>query len=148
MILDGQLEFSDSQAVTATAVSTNSVDLGPISPNLNVAIGTGENLFIRVANTVAMTDSGSDSTVTVTLETDDNAAFSSPTVVQTIGVFPAVSPAGTIRIARLVAGVDYERYIQLRYTVAGGNLTTGSFDAHMLKDIDAYKNYADNITIS
>ena len=70
MILDTQLEFSDAQAVTATAVSTNVVDLSSVRD-----IGVGEELYIRIGVVVAMTDAGSDSTIAVTLETDDAAAF-------------------------------------------------------------------------
>lgn len=146
MILDGQLQFSDNQSVTVTAVSTNSVDLGPFTNNLNVAIGTGEVLYVFINNPAALVGAGA--TVTVTLETDDNSAFSSPTVVQTLGTFGALAVAGTVIVARLAAVVNFERFIQLRYTVAGGTLASSQFDAHIVKDIDAYKSYADNFTIS
>lgn len=144
MILDAELQFSNAQAVTASAASTNIVDLG--EPR---NIGVGEDLYILINSTVAMTDLGSDSTVTVTLETDSDVAFGSPTLAaQTVGVFAATSAAGTKLIAKLQPNAINERYLRVYYTVAGGNLTTGSFDAHIVKDIDAFTAYPDNITIS
>ena len=143
MILDKLGLFSDAQAITATALSTDKVDLLKTAQN----IGVGENMYVHLNVDVAFTDTGSDSTVTVTLVTDDNASLSSPTVVQTLGVFSALSAAGTKIIARIQPGT-FERYIGLNYTVAGGNLTTGSITAALVHDVDAYTSYPDNITIS
>lgn len=143
MILDAHNQFSDSQAVTATAASDNLIDLGAIRN-----VGVGQPLYLIVMCTVAMTDSGSDSTVAVTIETDDNASFSSATTAQTIGTFSATSAAGTKLVALIQPNAVNERYMRLKYTVAGGNLTTGSFDAYLAESIDAFTAYADAITIS
>lgn len=143
MILDNLLLLSDAQAVTAAAASTNSVDFSQIRN-----IGVGEDLYLVVACTTAMTDSGSDSTLAVTIETDDNSSFSSATTSATVGTFAALSAAGTQLVYRIPAGVMNERYMQLRYTPSGGNLTTGSFDAFITHDVQQYTSYADNITIS
>ena len=143
MRVDSQLLFSDAQAVTATAVSTNVIDFNQIRD-----IGIGEPLFLVVSVAVAMTDASSDSTVAVSIETDDNVDFNSATVVRTIGTFAAVSAAGTQLIIPIARGDFNERYGRLRYTVAGGSLTTGSFDAFICRDPDQDRKYADNITIS
>lgn len=145
MILDAQNLFSDAQAITATAVSTNSIDLGMTS---GYDLGAGEDLYVHLNVDVAFTDSGSDSTVTVTLVTDDNAALSSPTAVQTLGTFPALSAVGAKIVACIQPGLSFERYVGLNYTLANGNLTTGSITAALVKDPDAYKSYPDAITIS
>jgi hypothetical protein len=145
MILDAQALFSDAQAITASAVSTNSIDLGLAS---GYDLGSGENLFIHLNVDVAFTDSGSDSTVAVTLVTDDNASLSSPTAVQTLGTFAALSAVGATIKARIQPGLSLERYVGLNYTVSGGNLTTGSITAALVKDVDTSKAYADAITIS
>lgn len=142
MYVDAQLTFSDAQAVTATAASTNYIDLGPLfSGNLTRNLGVGERMYIVVNVDVAMTDSGSDSTIAVTLETDDNTSFSSATTLATLGTFAAVSAVGTQIIAALPVGA-YERYIQLRYTAANGNLSTGSFTASIVKDASMFATYA------
>lgn len=95
-----------------------------------------------------MTDASSDSTVAVTLETDDNSGFSSATTGMTIGTFAATSAAGTGFYVKLQPGTVDERYSRVYYTVANGNLTTGSFDAFLTNNIDQYTAYADNVTIS
>lgn len=148
MILDAQLLFSDAQAITASAGSTNQVDLGPLKSTIR-DIGVGQDLYAVVVCDVAMTDAGSDSTVTVTLETDNDSAFGSPTTaVQTLGVFAALAAVGTRLVAKLQPEKILEQYLRVYYTVTGGNLTTGSFTAFLTMDIAAFRAYADNITIS
>lgn len=144
MYVDAALLFSDAQAVTATAASTNYMDAGAVRD-----LGTGESLYVVCSVDVAMTDTGSDSTVAVSLEGDSTSTFT-PDGTDTLFTFPALSAAGTTKIARLdpgMASLQY-RYLQLKYTVSGGNLTTGSFTAFITNNIDKYTSYADAITIS
>lgn len=144
MYLDAQLLFSDAQAVTASAASTNYLDLGVARD-----IGTGEDLYLVSICDVAMTDSGSDSTVAVSLQGDSTTTFT-PDGEQTMFTFSALSAIGTVKIAKLDPGsapLQY-RYVQAYYTVANGNLTTGSFTTFITKDIQKYVSYADAITIS
>jgi hypothetical protein len=144
MILDNELQFSTAQAITATALSTNVVDLTKVRD-----IGEGEDFYIGLLVTTAFTDTGSDSTVSVDLVTDDNASLSSPAIVRNLTLFAALTAAGTIRFFKIPveAGVNYERYIGLNYTVAGGNLTTGAITAFVTKDIQKYKAYAAGFSI-
>jgi hypothetical protein len=146
MITDNELYFSEEQAVTATADSESVVDLG-----VERDIGRGENLFLVVMLTEAMTDAGSDSTVTVTLQTDDAlsaGALASANTLETLGVFAALSAAGTRLVRKLQPGLAYEQYLGVKYTVANGNLSTGKFTAFLCKDVNLDKVYPDNITIS
>lgn len=143
MILDEQLLFSDAQAVTATAVSTNVIDLG-----IERRIGSGKPLFIVVSVQTALTDVGSDSTVTVTVETDTDDTFPSATVAQTLGTFAALAVAGIAIIAPIQPNLLTENIVRLRYTVAGGDLSTGSFDAFIVEGTDTFQSYADAVTIS
>lgn len=144
MYMDAQLLFSDAQAVTAAAASTNVVDLGVARD-----IGTGNSLYVVVTVDVAMTDASSDSTLTVALQGDSTTTFT-PDGTRDLFTIPAVSAAGAKFIARLdpaSAPLQY-RYIRLYYTPNNGNLTTGSFTAFITTDVDQYVAYADNITIS
>jgi hypothetical protein len=144
MYVDAQLLFSDAQAVTASAASTNYLDLGSVRD-----IGTGEPLYLVSIVDIAMTDSGSDSTITVSLQGDSTTTFT-PDGSENMFVFAAASAAGTIKIARLnpdSAPLQY-RYVQAYYTAANGNLSTGSFTTFITKDIQKYTSYADAITIS
>lgn len=111
MIIDKSLEFSDAQALTATADSTNVVDLSSASP-----VGPGTTLYIVMQLDVATDFTTGDETYVISIETDDNAAFSSAEVLATIS-FVGANAAGT----RKVFGFTYtnQRYIQLLYTLAG-----------------------------
>ena len=143
MILDAYNLYSDEQAVTAAAESTNILDHEEPRD-----MGVGERLYIFCVVDVAMTDGGSDSTVEVKLQTDDNESFSSPTDGQVLFTFPATSPVGTRRYVAIAPDALNERYSRLYFTPANGNLTTGSFTAGIVKDIDKVNFYADGITIS
>jgi hypothetical protein len=144
MYVDAQLLLSDAQAVTATADSTNIVDLG-----INRDIGTGEDLYVVTVVDVAMTDSGSDSTITVALQGDSTTTMT-PDGTQDLYVIPAVSAIGAIFYAKLDPGsapLQYQ-YINVAYTPANGNLTTGSFTTFITNNIQKYTSYAKGYTIS
>lgn len=143
MIMDKELLFSDAQAVTAAAASTNVVDLGEARD-----VGTGQNLYVVGVVKTAFTDAGSDSTLAVKLQTDSVENFASPADAQELFVFPALAAVGTTKIARLQPGAIDERYLRAFYTPAGGNLTTGAVSLFIVHDIDQWKAYQDAITIS
>lgn len=149
MYLDSRLEFSDGQAVTATAISTNVVDLISNASGKNPVrdIGTGEDVYLVVITRTAATDSGSDATLAVSLESDSTENLAtSPTVHFTTGTlaFGAFSAAGTVLAAVKLPSGNYERYLGVRYTVAAGPLTAGNFDAFLTTDVDAWRAYARN----
>lgn len=145
MIIDSLLEFSDAQAVTSTAISTNVIDLGPVTDNTLRDIGTGESMYLIVSTNTAATDTSSDATLTVTLESDSAVGLdSSATVHYSTGAiaFANFATAGTVLVAvRLPAG-NYEQYLGVRYTVASGPLTAGKFDAFLTKDASLWRTYA------
>lgn len=134
MIFDRTLLFSDGQAITATAPSTNVVDLGATGTVLGASaaivreIGYGTDVDLSVTVTQSFNNLTS---LSIAIQVDDNAAFSSPTTVFT-------SPAYTL--AQLATGAKYllpdtlpagtnERYVRLNYTVAGTAPTTGKITA-------------------
>ncbi len=145
MMNDKQLYFSEQQAITASAASTNYLDFGSIRN-----LGVGEELYLVFLVTTAFTDTGSDSTVTPSFQTDDNSAFSSAATLRTYDVFAALTAANTKRMYKLEPVTDagsYERYAQIYYTVANGNLTTGAITAFITKDVQAWKSYAVGFTV-
>lgn len=152
MILDKLLQFSDAQAVTATALSTNVIDLAPFTggqgTNAVRDIGSGEDIYLVVVTKETATAAGA-ATLNVTLESDDNDGLSSPTVHFSTGAVPIAKfgPAGTqVAAVKLPAG-DYERYLGVRFTVGTGPLTAGKFDAFIVKDVQSYRPYAVGSTI-
>lgn len=134
MILDNTNVYSDSQAITATAASTNIVDVGAAGTAFGAAaavardIGKAHEIPLYVSVTQAFNNLTS---LKISFQSDDNVAFSTAnnTVAErtyvlaelTLGArlpFPAEIPEGT-------AG----RYTRLNYTVAGTAPTTGKLFA-------------------
>ena len=149
MRLDYQNVYCWQQAVTATAYASDFGSVAYKDHGQARNLGVGErDLHLVVVVTTAFTDSGSDSTVTASLETDDNTSFSSATTTHTFTVFSALTAAGTMR--KLKLGPDHinEQYSRVKFTLANGNLTTGALSAFICAEIDAFTAYADNVTIS
>jgi hypothetical protein len=132
MIFDRTLLLSDKQAITATAASTNIIDLGAVGTAFGHAaplkrdLGLNQCIPFLIQATETFTAAGA-ATLTVALQADDDEAFGSPTTVWTSAAIP---------VASLVAGyqiglVNYipkgitERYFRLNYTVATGPMTAG-----------------------
>lgn len=154
MYVDSQTLFSDAQAVTSTAISTNVLDLNAAS-NSNVPllqdIGNGEDIYLVVTTQTTATDSGSDATLTVTLESDSTANLAtSATVHISTGAlaFAAFATAGTTIFAGRLPNGNYERYLGVRYTVASGPLTAGAFNAFLTKDVNRNLSYASGFTVA
>lgn len=133
MILDKSVLFSDDQVITASAASTNIVDLGATgTPKLRNAIALrrdiskGEPIPLLVQITEAFNTLTS---LAIAIQTDDNEAFSSATTVYT----------ETVLLANLTLGarisIDFfpknvrERYVRLFYTVTGTAPTLGKVTA-------------------
>lgn len=131
MILDKTLEFSDAQAITATAASTNVIDLGAtgtpfggVALTRNLGIGPEIPVSVRVVTSFATLTS-----LTVAVQTSpDNSTW---TTIESGRVVP---------VAELIAGHQFSvpccleegvkvRYVRLNYTVTGSNATAGAVSA-------------------
>ena len=132
MIFDTQSMFSDAQAITATARSTNVIDLGAVdTPKHAVGpitrdLGRGRPVELAVQVVEAFNTLTS---LTIALQVDNDVAFGSPKTVMTL----SVPLAGLTLGARLPPfyipeGVD-ERYVSFLYTVVGTNPTLGKITA-------------------
>ena len=144
MILDTLLQFSPTpQAITATAGSIDQIDLGPLGQGQTVRdIGVGEDLYLVVRSVAAFNNLTS---LTVALQTDDNAGFASPVLVWASAAIPLAQLTAN-RVQAIVAippGVPVERFLRMHYTVAGVAPTTGSVEAFITNDIQQYRAYAD-----
>ncbi|EPV3678259.1 TPA: hypothetical protein QIC06_004536 [Enterobacter kobei] len=147
MYIDKQAEFSDNQAVTATAISTNVMDLNTaFNYNPGVDIGTGEDVYLVVQVDAAATAAGA-ATVQVTLESSAAAGLTSSTVHFTSANYALTDmTAGKTLFAVKLPSGTYLRYLGVRYTVGTGPLTAGSFSAFLVKDVEAWRAYARNYT--
>lgn len=136
MIIDKQSEYSDAQAVTVSAASTNVVDHGVGDA------GIGEPGVYLVVNCVEDVTAAGAATVQFTLQTDGDSAFGSATdVIQTAAIGKADLTAGT-RVCAFKLPVGMERYSRVYYTVGTGPLTAGKFDAVLVHDIENNPAYA------
>jgi len=157
MILDGQLEFSDGQALTATAVGTNVIDL-----SVDRSIGNGEPMAVVVTIDVAADQTTGDEDYTFEVEYASDAAQT--TGRQLIGrrVYESGTPTAPAQDADLLV-VGYkviipipptdlsesERYIGVRYTLAGTSPSvTVSAYLQPQSMIDATNDYATGYSIS
>jgi hypothetical protein len=142
MILDSLLKFSDAQALTATADSTNVIDLSN-----DRDIGKGEPMALVVTVGVAADFTTGDETYQFQLETDDNAAFSSATVIGDVTVAAANLAAGDKVVIPL--GQTNERYLQAHY-VLGGTSPSVTVDSYLqpLSMVDASATYASGYSIT
>lgn len=110
MYIDAQLQFSQAQALVATAASTNAVDFGK-----DRNIGIGKPMAILV--TVGVSPAGG-GTLQITVQADTTSAFGAPvTVAQTIAIAAANLTAGTKVIIPIPADLSTDRWMRLNYTM-------------------------------
>lgn len=141
MFIDAQNLFSDSQALTATAASTNLIDLG-----VDRDIGVGEPLAVVLTVEVAADATTGNETYQVDVETDDNSSFSSASVIARRIPTAAELALGTVMTIPLPN--TNERYIRLNYTL-GGTTPTVTLSAHLapLSMVQNNRTYADGFSI-
>ena len=132
MILSMEQMFSDDQAVTATALSANIIDLGVAGTpfggkapfNRDVGKGNPIPVLIQVtANFATLTS------LTVTVESSANENMSSSTVLATETILLAALKAGKQTFMQVMPNGAKGRYLAVRYTVAGSTATAGKITA-------------------
>lgn len=133
MILDRQNLFSNAQAISAAAVSTDIIDLGAARD-----IGPGEPVTFSV---LIQPSSAADATLTATLETSATADFATK---KTLLVSGAITGTQLKNGARYVATVPHgtQRYLRVSYAGSGVVVTSG-----LNLDTDAHRNYASGWTV-
>ena len=138
MITDALLRVSAAQAVTTTAVSTDTVDLGSARD-----IGAGENLYMNF--TVGTAFAGGTSTEFQVIGSA-SADLSSPTG---LGSSTAGLTAGKRTAVRVnpAIGSNGLRYFGARYVVVGTN-TAGTVTADVVHGVQDNKSYASGFTVA
>ena len=126
MIFDKQTLLSDAQAITATAASTNVIDLGPIKTGIVRDIGKGKpiQLLVQVVETFNTLTS-----LTIALQVDDADTFGSPKTVLSTVVALADLKAGKVVVPEFIPRGTDERFMRLLYTVTGTAPTLGKITA-------------------
>ena len=142
MITDAFLRLSDGQALTTTAVSTNTVDLGVARD-----IGAGEDIYVYFTVPVALAGGTS---VTFQVITSAAANLGTPTVVgSTAAVATASLVAGYKTAVRINPSVfaNGQRYLGAQYTISG-TYTSGTVTADVVHDIADFKTYASGFSVT
>lgn len=132
---DAFAEFSVAQAVTASAASTNFINLGlpktpPGSPaSLKRDIGGGNTQAVEIE--VVTTFTGLTS-LSASIQVDDNASFTTPKTVATTGVIPVAGlvAGAKLPISMVPQGAN-EQYMRVYYTVVGSG-TAGAISAALV----------------
>ena len=138
MIIEINNMESDQQVITATARSTNTIDLGQngTPPGEDGAvkgdIGKGYPIPILIQVTE---DFATLTSLTVTLETDDNTSFSSAKVLATETILLADLVAGKKTFMQMLPTGANERYLSVNYTVNGSDATAGKIKSGIVMGI-------------
>jgi hypothetical protein len=136
MYIDRQNLFGQDQVVTASAASTDYIDLGVARD-----VGNGERLEILVLCTQDATAAGA-AAVTVALQSDDNSSFSTPVNLVLSDAIPKASLVAGAEVLRVAVPYGTERYLRLFYTVGTGPLTAGKFTSGLIPQRQANVAYA------
>jgi hypothetical protein len=142
MITDKLLRVSEDQALTTTAVSTDTIDLSVARD-----MGEGGDLYMNFAVTTALAGGTS---VKFEVISSASANLGSPTVIgSTDAIVTASLVAGyntAVRINPQVASLG-QRYLGARYTISG-TYTSGKVTADVVLDIqDGRKFYPSGVTV-
>ena len=117
MFVDALLLVSDAQAITVTAVSTNTIDLG--AGTIARRIGSGEAMGFAVQIDVAGDRTTLDETYQIDIISSADPALGTPTVLASFLLASTDLTIGKKFALPLPKGRPAQRYIGLRYTVAG-----------------------------
>ncbi|MCK4518435.1 hypothetical protein KAT92_06665 [Candidatus Babeliales bacterium] len=132
MIFSAQQIFSDDQAITATAISANVIDLGtPGTPYgaaaaLNDDVGKGASVPILVQVTE---DFATLTSLTITVEVSAAAGLTSPVALATETIAVADLVEGKQMFMQVLPNGADLRYLGVRYTVTGTNASAGKITA-------------------
>lgn len=139
MYLDAELEFSDAQALTADAVSTNVIDGG----SLEKRFGEGNPVFLVVQVQTTLVSAGNTATLTTSLQTSVDEAFTSPITMITGAVEVEADLVAGFRILGVALPHGAKRFLRLNYDNGTEVFTAGAVDAFIVKDVQTWFAIAD-----
>lgn len=144
MILDKNLLFSSAQALTATAASTDVIDLANARD-----ISPGEKISGFVLVTTVLESAGASTLQVMVQGSTDNSTYN--TYWESEAIAKASLTAGTridFEVPRPTPGRSLPRYMRLTYTVAVANFTGGAVTAGLVLGRDDQRAYPPGIAVS
>jgi len=150
MIIDLQTTFSGStaadgtktgQAITATAISSNVLDLRSTGTTGPTLVDEGVQMYdlwliVQCDQSADFAAAGA-GTLTITLESDSAAGLGTTPAVHfaTAAIGKATLVKGFTAVRTLLPSADYQRFLGLRYTVATGPFTAGGLYAYLTPSV-------------
>lgn len=134
-ILSKEELYSDQQAVTATAASTNVIDHGLPGTWIHAStpIVDDKGTSMICLGVVVTEDFDNLTSLDIEFQTDDTDAFGSPTTIYTETILLADLVAGKKLNVRTIPFNTLEQFTRFNYTVTGTAPTTGKITAGITK---------------
>lgn len=138
MIFDKTLQFSDQQAITATAASTNAIDFGAMGRAYGHAADLSRDVAksVKIPLLIQVTEAFNNLTsLKIDIELDSTETFT-PDKTITIGTFLLAELRAGFQVpwTLLPQGISL-RYAQLKYTVTGTAPSTGKITAGIVAGV-------------
>ena len=125
-VIDTRLKFGTAQAVTTTAASTDTIDLG-----VDRNVGVGQPLYFVVQVTTALDATDADETYAVELQTANNSAFNDG--LETLVSIPLARGTAAGTLVWVAVPNTNKRHLRARY-VHGGTTPTGSYTSFITSE--------------
>jgi hypothetical protein len=140
MLIDAQNEFSDAQAVTATAIGTNMLNLGSTD---DYAIG--EPLFVDFVVNTAFASGGAPTMIFQIVQDTENTGGSPSVLVASASHLKAALTVGVRVRLYLPANTQTQQYLGVQYTVGVTTYTAGKVDAFLSPVEQASETYTGEV---
>jgi hypothetical protein len=131
MIIDKELQFSDAQAVTADAASTDHIDQVAAGDALH-----GSELYLVVRVHTTMDSAGEAATLTIKLQSDDNSSFNSAKDHFISEAFAESALVAGTELVKMKLPTGMQRYIRVYYDRGTEDFTAGKVDAFLTPTAD------------
>jgi hypothetical protein len=131
MLIDKELQFSDAQAITGDAASTDYIDQGAAGDALQ-----GAELYLVVRVHTTLDSAGEAATLTVKLQSDDNSSFSSAKDHFISEAFAESALVAGTELVKMKLPVGMQRYIRVYYDRGTEDFTSGKVDAFLTPAVD------------
>lgn len=144
MLIDSNLEMCDA---TSAALNTSDgitkvgdhIDIHPLTgDNATIDLSGGEPIYLVIEVTTAFVGSGASYKIELTTSTETALTGGTTENIWTtgsLGLSSGAWAAGERWIATLPRA-DYQRYLGIRGTATGANVTTGAINAFITKDVE------------
>ena len=152
MFIDSELEMCDGQsAILTTAAGITKLgdhlDVRPngTGDNTTVDLSIGEPLYLVIEVTTAFVGSGASFKFDLTTSTETALTGGTTKNIFTTGTLSVSNYTVGKRFISTLPTEDYHRYLGIRGTATGANVTAGAFNAFITKDVSNWTGSATRV---